>query len=236
MKRTVIANGLSQTALQTLEKQEIVVIETLPNPAVNDKISFHSDISFLFDGENTLFIASEMSEYENSMKDYVSCLKVIPEKLGKNYPYDVLLNCVILGRNLICNVDTVSPTVLKYFKDKGYRVINVKQGYTKCSVLPVSDSAIITDDPSIADACLSSEIDVLLVSKGCVRLDGFDYGFIGGASGRISKDTVAFCGDISSHPDSVEIIKFLEKYGLKPLSLDYNQLYDIGSIIPIYGG
>ncbi len=236
MKRTVIANGLTGTALQNLKKQGICVIETTQNPAVDEKISFHADISFFFDGEDTLFVASEMGEYEDLFGKFVSRVIVIPEKLGKDYPRDVLLNCVLLGKKLICNVDTVSPTVLKYFTEKGFFIINVKQGYTKCSVLPVSDNAIITDDLSIANACISAGIDVLAVSKGSVRLRGFDYGFLGGATGRISENTVAFCGDIDYHPDCDKIKKFLEKYGLCPMSLDKNQLYDIGSIIPLYGG
>lgn len=236
MKRTVIANGLSQTALMTLKKQGIDVVTTKNNSSVDDKISFHADLSFFYDGYDTLFIASEMKEYKDFFSNYVPHVIVIPEKYGKKYPNDVLLNCVTIGRNLICNIDTVSETVLNCLKEKGFAVINVKQGYTKCSVLPVSDSAIITDDPSIADLCCLAGIDVLLVSKGSVRLDGFDYGFIGGASGRISADMIAFCGDLTSHSDSSEIIEFLDKYGLKYLSLDTNQLYDIGSIIPLYGG
>ena len=77
---------------------------------------------------------------------------------------------------------------------------------------------------------------MLTVSKGAVKLAGYSYGFIGGASGKISSDTVAFCGDIDTHPDSDAIRAFLSKYGIKALSLDDNSLYDIGSIIPLYGG
>ncbi len=236
MKKYVLANGLSETALRNLNNQGIEVIRTNVNNAVNEHISFHADISFFFDGDDTLFIASEMSECENILKDIVPIVKIIPEKLGNEYPYDVLLNCAVVGRNLICNVDTVSPTVLKYLKEKGFRIVNVKQGYTKCSVLPISENALITDDPSIAKSCISAGIDVLTVSKGSVRLEGFDYGFIGGASGRISDETVAFCGDIDTHTDADKIKEFLKKYSLKHLSLDDNKLYDIGSIIPLYGG
>lgn len=236
MNKTVIANGLSENATANLRKYGFDVITTYRNTSVNENIAFHSDISFLFDGEDTLFIASEMSEYENLMKDIVPCVIIIPEKIGKEYPHDVLLNCVPLGRKLICNIDTVSPTVLKYFKNKEYKFINVKQGYTKCSVLPVTDNAIITDDLSIATACENEGLDVLLLSKGSIKLNGFDYGFIGGASGRISRDTIAFCGNIDTHTDAAKIKEFLNKYSMKYLSLDDNKLYDIGSIIPLFGG
>ncbi len=236
MKRCVLANGLSKTAMNNLEKHGIEVLGFKCNNSVNEHISFHADISFFFDGEDTLFIASEMTEYENLFKELVPFVKVIPEKLGNDYPSDVLLNCAVVGRNLICNVDTVSQTVLKYLKEKGFSVINVKQGYSKCSVVPVSDNALITDDPSIEKECKKAGIDVLCVSKGSVVLKGFDYGFIGGASGRISCDTVAFCGDIDTHTDAAMIKEFLQEHFMKYLSLDDNKLYDIGSIIPLYGG
>lgn len=236
MKRAVIANGLSEKATECLKQFGIDVVETKANIAVNENISFHGDISFLYDGYDTLFIASEMAEYKDIFSSFVSEIIVIPERLGCDYPSDVLLNCVTVGRKLVCNVDTVSPTVLKYFTEMGYDVINVNQGYTKCSVLPVSDNAIITDDPSIAKACVLHCVDVLTVSKGAVKLAGYSYGFIGGASGKIFPDTVAFCGDIDTHPDSASIRAFLSKYGINALSLDNNRLYDIGSIIPLYGG
>lgn len=236
MKKVVIANGLSEKAFNNLHKAGIEIITASDNKSVSKFISFHADISFFFDGEDTLFIASEMKEYENLFKELVPFVKIIPEKLGKDYPADVLLNCAVVGRNLICNIDTISPTVLKYLKEKGFCIINVKQGYTKCSVLPVSDHALITDDPSIAKECIKAGIDVLSVSKGSVALKGFDYGFIGGSSGRISRDTVAFCGDIDTHFDAAKIKEFLYKHSVKCLSLDDNNLYDIGSIIPLYGG
>ena len=233
--KCVIANGLSDSAKNKLNNLGIRVFETRSNDSVNKNISLHADISFLFDGEGTLFIASEMAEYKNIFTGIVSVV-IIPEKLGNEYPRDVLLNCVPLGKKLICNVDTVSQTVLEYFKNKDYDILNVRQGYTKCSVIPVSDNSIITDDLSIAKLCLSENIDVLTVSKGCVKLYGYDYGFIGGASGRISENTIVFCGDINSHPDSESILQFLDKYGMTAISLDDSPLYDIGSIIPLYGG
>jgi hypothetical protein len=65
---------------------------------------------------------------------------------------------------------------------KNFNIIDVKQGYTKCSVLPVSNNAFITDDISIYNQCVSFGIDVLYVGKGDVSLPGYNYGFIGGCA------------------------------------------------------
>ena len=75
---------------------------------------------------------------------------------------------------------------------------------------------------------------MLKISKGSVYLPGFDYGFIGGASGKIADDEIIFNGDISKHPDYKNIMSFLCKHNVKAVSFK-DKLEDIGSIIPIGG-
>jgi hypothetical protein len=76
-------------------------------------------------------------------------------------------------------------------------------------------------------------MDVLMITPGHILLPGYDTGFIGGASGRIG-DTVIFNGDLSAHPDSDRIIRFIEDRGLKVRWFPEWPLKDIGSIISIY--
>jgi hypothetical protein len=70
----------------------------------------------------------------------------------------------------------------------------------------------------------------LLIDKGHIQLQGFDYGFIGGASGRIG-DTIIFNGDITQHPDYEKIAAFIEDRDLKIKYFTEYPLEDIGSII-----
>lgn len=153
-----------------------------------------------------------------------------------HYPFDVLLNAAFAGDNLIANTGTVSDIILKYAIQNGYRIINVKQGYTKCSVCVVNEEAIITDDTTIKSACDENGFDALLVEKGSVKLDGHAYGFIGGCTGLIDKDCLAFCGDIDRHSDAHKIKDFLKKHGVRPLSLFDGDLIDVGGILPIAEG
>jgi hypothetical protein len=94
----------------------------------------------------------------------------------------------------------------------------------------VGDNAIITADPSIAKAVKEKGIDVLSVSPLGVRLDGYDYGFIGGASGT-DEENVYFCGNIDLHPDSERIKAFCRKHGKNAVSLSDEPLYDYGTLI-----
>lgn len=229
MSKLLISSGLSDAAIANLTHGEFEILDFHYNPAVGKNIAHHADISFLDCCDGTVFAAREMSEYVCVIKSYGYNVQIISEHLGKAYPNDVLLNCVPMGEFLICNTDTVSQTVLHHFKNK--KIINVRQGYTKCSVIPVNGNALITDDESIANECTLNGIDVLKVSKGSVCLPGFNYGFIGGTAGKISDNQIAFNGDISTHADHFEIINFLSKYKIKAVSLCSGPLLDIGSLI-----
>lgn len=234
MRKAVIASKLSEYAAQYLKNSGFDILSFRNNPNVDYRVAHHADLSFFFDGVDTLFIANEMSEYADLLNKYCKNVVVINKKLEKEYPDDVLLNCVCTGRNFICNTETVSTEIFDKMKISGYNIINVKQGYTKCSVVPVSDNAIITDDESIFNECAKFGLDVLKISKGSVVLPGFDYGFIGGSAGKISSDEIIFNGDITVHPDYKEIDSFLKKYGVNAVSFK-GMLEDIGSIIPIGG-
>jgi hypothetical protein len=63
-------------------------------------------------------------------------------------------------------------------------------------------------------------------------LPGHQYGFIGGASGKISENEILFFGDITAHQDYKKIAGFIEKHGCKIISLNF-PLTDFGGIIPI---
>ena len=231
MRQAVLASGLKEAAIKKLEQMGIEIITFHDNESVGCHVRNHADLSFLDYNDGTFFIAKEMSDYSEVIENLGYGVRILNENLGDRYPSDVLLNCVVIGKHLICNVDTVSSDVLQYFREKDIDIINVNQGYTKCSVIPVSDNSLITDDESIAVRCRNAGLDVLFVSKGSVRLDGFDYGFIGGTAGKLNSSEIVFNGDICTHDDGNKIVEFLSSYGVDAVLLADGQLYDVGSII-----
>lgn len=152
------------------------------------------------------------------------------EPTGQNYPLDVLFNCVALGDRLLCNTKAVSQLIKNEADARGYEILHTNQGYTKCSVCKVDERSIITSDSSIAKICKNVGMDVLLTDKGGVFLSGYEYGFIGGATGA-DNGRVYFCGSIDSHPDSERIKDFCQAHGKTAISLSDEPLYDIGSLI-----
>lgn len=229
MSKYILASGLKAEAKEKLTSLGFKIIEFHNNKSVSREVSHHADLSFLDCGDGVIFIAREMCDYKSLLENSGYDVRVLDNNLGRKYPDDVPLNCVVLDEYLICNIDTVAESVLQYFKNK--KIINVRQGYTKCSSIPVNGQAVITDDESIWKRCVENNIDVLKVSKGSVYLDGFEYGFIGGTAGMISDTQIAFNGDISTHPDCNDIISFLKKYGMTAVSLANGKLHDIGSMI-----
>ena len=113
-------------------------------------------------------------------------------------------------------------------------IIDVKQGYSKCSVCICNHNTVITDDISIYNALLQYDnINSLLVEKGSVRINEYNYGFIGGCCGLIDKNLLLFNGDLSTHTDFDKIQKFLYDNNVKYIDVKNKPLTDIGSIIPI---
>lgn len=156
------------------------------------------------------------------------------QKADKLYPYNILLNCLYFGGKLYGKINYIDSAVIEYCQLQGIELINVNQGYTRCSTLAVSENSAITADTSIAKALRHNGADVLQISPGNIVLEGFDYGFIGGCSGHISNNTIAFFGNIQAHPDYYSIKEFILNHNkqihifCKDLSLT-----DIGGVVLI---
>lgn len=171
-------------------------------------------------------IASHADIYMCRLGDEVIHAKA--DELGYSYPDNIAFNAACTGRYFIHNTAFTSERLLESAKTKGMHIINVKQGYTKCNTAIIDETSVITSDRGIFKA-VSQKLDALLISTGHILLKGFDYGFIGGACGRVG-DEIIFNGNISAHPDYNEIRAFIEKRGLNIKYFDY-PLEDIGSII-----
>ena len=205
-------------------------------PALNlqSGVSSHTDM-LLFLGFGKLFCHGEYYRINTELIERIANrakLEVVlsDEKWSAEYPHDVLFNACTVGKRLLCNEKTVSRLIIDEARSQGYGIINVPQGYTKCSVCVVSDNAIITADRAIAAACTSAGIDALLVTEGHVSLPPYEFGFIGGASG-VCGDNIYFCGSLDTHPDSQNIKGFCQKYGRSVISLSNDTMQDVGSLI-----
>lgn len=178
------------------------------------KVIIHKDISKSFK-EKLDFFNINYIESENSLKS--------------SYPDNIFLNALILENHFVHNLKYTDKNLLLTQSNK--TLINVKQGYTKCSCLPVNDNAFITSDVGIYNTLKNHNFDILLLPPGDIILEGLDYGFIGGVGGLINKDTMAFYGNLDLYIHGDKVKSFLKKYGVTPIYLMNEKLHDRGSLL-----
>lgn len=231
---SIIDGRLPKDIENELKNKKIEIIKTCKCSELYNSIQYHPDMSLCYLGENKIVIAPNVYDYyENVLNPYNFNLIKGTKFLENKYPKDIYYNAAIFGNYCIHNFDYTEENILNYIKEKNLIKINVKQGYSKCSICIVDENSIITSDEGIYKETIKYGIDCLLIEKGYINLFDMNYGFIGGASGLISKDEIAFLGDISKHIDHTKIKKFLNKKGKKISSLGKNELIDLGSIIPL---
>lgn len=191
----------------------------------------HADMQVL-PINNDVFILNECTKLKNKLKNknLINCSK----KAGKMYPENILLNFLFLNNTLYGKMSAIDRILLEYCQMNNIKMVNVNQGYTRCSTLVVNENAVITSDLSIEEAMKNNGVDVLLISSGNIILDGFDYGFIGGASGKIDDDTIVFFGNAEKHPDFDRINHFCKLYNSN-IEILYPDLplTDIGGIVKV---
>ncbi len=231
--KTVIASDVNKNVITALENIGVEAIVPPTAKYLPATLNYHADMMLLHLGDNVVLC----SEFDADFHEYLMACKVSPtyllDKLGQTYPYDVLLNVCFIGNKLICNTNTCDKSIVTYALNNGYEIIDVKQGYTKCSVAVVDDNSIITSDVGVYKALENSGVECLLISPGHILLEGYDYGFIGGCCGKIAHDKLFFTGDINSHPDSDKIIAFLNSKNITAVCAQNEHLIDIGGILPI---
>ncbi len=151
-------------------------------------------------------------------------------RLGAKYPADIIYNACSTGKYFIHSLKHTAQALLNVAKVSGLRLVDVPQGYAKCSIAVVSEDAIITYDRGIAEA--ASELEVLLIKPGHINLPGYNTGFIGGCTGLDTyRKELVFNGDLSMHPDGDRIRDFVTAHGVTVKDFPGRPLTDIGSII-----
>lgn len=220
-------------SIAALEKYGFAPI-LLPSASyLSAPVASHTDM-LIFMGFGRIFCHKRYYESNFALIDRIAALSGLEltlsdEPTDEKYPLDLLFNACLIGKRLICNKKTVSKLILDAARAQNYEIINVPQGYTKCSICPVSENAIITADRAIFASCAQVGIDVLLIREGYISLPPYSFGFIGGTSG-VCGDNVYFSGSLDSHPDGERIKKFCEKHNKTAISLTDCELKDVGSL------
>lgn len=228
---TVFANCDDNALKNAFDELSVKVVDVVPNELLDASVSRHADILANYVSNNTFLADCRQKELIEFVEQAGGIIKTV-DNIKSPYPNDCLLNFADIGDYIICNKSILRQEIFELLPQK--QIIDVKQGYSKCSVCIVKRNTIITDDISIFNAVSQYDnIESLLVEKGSVHIEKYDYGFIGGCCGLIDKDFLLFNGDLSTHTDFDKIKNFLYDNGVSYIDIKGKPLTDIGSIIPI---
>ena len=195
------------------------------NPVVDPRLAGHADLAAI-NIDNDIFAANDII-CDFFIKNNIR-IKKAERPQASVYPGDAGLCACITEDTAIFNPNTIDPVIKRQIKSA--EKIHVKQGYAKCTVCAVSSRAFITADAGIEKELKKRNISVLKINEGCIRLDGFPTGFIGGAT-IILNDKIFFTGTLDLHPDKEKIISYTAENNLKPVFLTEEPLFDIGSAV-----
>ena len=230
MKYILVGERYREKLEYPLKKHGFIPFWLPENHNIANNLAYHCDLS-VFSYKNKLILASHLSKHRELVKLLTSRgyeVIISDVKQGKTYPNDINLCALNIGNKIIHNINYTDPEIIKL----GLEHINVKQGYSKCSCLAIDDSHIITSDKGVINALKATNIDVLEISDLGIILEGYDKGFIGGAS-FVSESTVYFTGDILKHPDANIIIDYIISCRLRYCCLTEEAIFDIGGAVVI---
>lgn len=191
----------------------------------------HADMLFNHIGGDKIVAYHSMREEIDHLRILGFDVHIMSDKLHPKYPLDVALNAARVGQFLICNKAHTYKKINESVEQEN--IIDVMQGYAKCSTLIVDENSIITADSGIYKAALKRGLYALKIREGGILLDGYDSGFIGGCGVKLSHDLFYFTGELQSHIDANLISEFIESRGIEIICGKCRNLVDIGSIIPI---
>ncbi|MDD7305864.1 MAG: hypothetical protein PUG67_04675 [Peptoniphilaceae bacterium] len=211
-----------------LRKNKIDFLETIDNPRLDKRIADHPDLSLFVLDKDTIVVDKNVFYY---YKENLPGVNIISgDEVGYRYPYDAIYNLVKFKSFYIHN-DFTERKIEEMMDKNFYKFLKIKQGYTRCSSIVLNDS-IITSDYGIYKS-LKDKIDISLIEKEDIELDGFDSGFLGGTCGMIDKRTIVFNGNIKKLNSYDIINKQCNKEKIKIIYPKNCELLDTGSLIMI---
>ena len=228
VSKVIIGEEYAPILSPLLQLYGVSVLACPRNLMLDKRLGSHVDLSVLHLGGKRLYVSNAVASpsFISDLSELGAEIELRAEPCKSTYPEDAKLCACLIGGMIYHNS---GATVFN--SAPGF--VNVKQGYAKCAACVVTDNATITSDRGIAKGMLAQGLDVLKISPGNIDLDGFETGFIGGSTFKLSEDILALTGSLDSHPDKAKIESFLRSHGVEPVYLCDRKIFDMGSAIPL---
>ncbi len=202
------------------------------NPMLDPRLAGHADLSVFPAGER-MWLSPQLkgTEIHEMLHEFGYFVDFPNISEGILHPADARLNLCAVGKHLFFSPKASAPEIVEFLTiSEGYQPIPVKQAYLRCAMLPVDEDSLITADPGVAKAARAAGLQVLRIEPGHVALEGFAYGFLGGAGFLLPEQKLAvLTGRLDRHPGKGRIEAFLRERGLALHILTDEPIFDIGS-------
>ncbi|MBQ8003058.1 MAG: hypothetical protein IJ297_06415 [Clostridia bacterium] len=222
-----------RVAIGDVKIKNVEIIKPYPIQTVVQSMSLHADLSICYLGRGIAICAPEAFEY---YKEKLSCYNISLIRgetiVCRNYPCDAAYNVAIVGNKIFCKEKITDNTLKSCAIQMGYEIININQGYAKCSVCPIDEKTAISADMSFVKKASEAGIEVLPITNEGIQLKGFSEGFFGGCAFMTDKHTFSLKGDIDTLPSVEKIRAFLLQKGIS-IENQTGQVQDFGSLVPI---
>ncbi len=234
IKPNIPDKRINKVIMQKIPGSGLLPFDVISVPACNSLPTpeqLHADMQIIHIKNNVFVCEKSVADYYKLLLPEAIIIK--GEAVSNKYPDNIAFNASVIGNKIFCNIKYTDPVLIRIAKDMDFELINVKQGYTKCSTAIVNEKAVITSDIGLAKIYKDNGLDVLLITEGNIVLKGYNYGFIGGCCGKISEKILWFYGNVSEHPDYKRILEFCRSYQCEIEYIANIPLTDIGSVLPV---
>ena len=137
----------------------------------------------------------------------------------------------------IHNFKYTDSKIISELNKNNFELINVKQGYSNCSIVVIDENSIILSDKGLYNSLKNRGIDMLFLDYiHNIKLlnENGEYsqknGFIGGAVSRIGDNIVVF-GDLDKIDYDGKIKGFIKKRNLNIIDFKRLDVIDYGGVI-----
>ena len=237
MKYLLIDERMRDVEKQTLKNLGYELIEIKKSTNVYPEISSHVDIFACKVKDKIIIEKSAYKMLKNKLNNDENILISGETMNSYDYPNDIKYNVCIVGNKAIHNFKHTDSKITQELEKNNFERINVKQGYSNCSIAVIDEKSIILSDRGLYKNLKNSGLDILFLDYiPNIKLlnENGEYsqknGFIGGAISRIGDNIVVF-GDLDKLDYYCNIRNFIESRNLKIIDFEGLDVIDYGGVI-----